>query len=356
MRVAVLAGGWAGFNDAACRALASRGVELLVVRERSTADTAYAEHEVGSYAQEVTWEGDPPDVTDLVATFAPDVVITVSWHRPAYRAALKAVPEGTLRVVWMDNVWRSTAKQWLGRVVAPVWVRSLFDCAFVPSDRSEFFARRLGFGEADVIRGALSADTSVFGSAPRTGDELASRRRFAACLRLVHHKGADVLAEAYADYRRTVDDPWSLSVAGLGPLASAFDGLEGAELLGFRQPSEVADLMRTSSCLVVPSREEPYGVIVHEGAACGLPIVSTYFVGAVPSFVQDGANGYVVPGSDAAGLADAMRRLHALDPDRLAAMSDVSRGLGARLTSDGWARHLHEELERRLERLRSPGR
>ena len=355
MRIAILATGWAGFNDAACRLLAERGVELLVVHEGNVQDTAYAAHGVASYATEHLWRGEPADgeISRAVAAFRPDAVLMHSWHFAPYREAVKALPAGTLRVLWMDNVWRNVPKQWLGRAAAPVWVRPLFDCVMVPSDRTEFFARRLGFGEADVIRGSLSADTTVFGSDVRDGTEIASHRRFLACLRLVHHKGADVLAEAYRLYRDAcTSEPWSLQVAGLGEMAPAFDGIEGVEMLGFRQPSEVADLMRSSSALVVPSRIDPYGVVVHEGAVSGLPIISTYRVGAVPSFVQDGQNGWVVQSDDAPALATAMARTSALDAARLGEMSAVSRSLGSRTSSAGWARNIHEQVEWRLAELR----
>lgn len=355
MRVAILATGWAGFNDAACRLLAERGVELLVVHEGDLPDTAYAGHTLQDYAQEHRWLGEPApgEIARVLTAFRPDAVLMHSWHYRPYRDAIKALPTGTLRVLWMDNVWRGVPKQWLGRAAAPLWVRPLFDSVMVPSDRTEFFARRLGFGEADVIRGSLSADTTLFGSPPRTGDELASRHRFIACLRLVHHKGADVLADAYRRYRDHTDEPWDLHVAGLGEMAPAFDGIAGVEMLGFRQPPELAAMMREASCLVVPSRIDPYGVIVHEGAVSGLPIVTTYLVGAVPGLVQDGQNGWVVASGDADALATAMARMSAAGPARLGEMSDVSRALGSRTSSAGWARNLHEQLGWRLEALRT---
>lgn len=353
-RIAVLASGWAGFNDAVFSLLGERGVELLVVFEDAVADTDYVAHRIGEHAEVVAWTRPPSgdDLAERLRQFAPDAVLMHSWHHRFYRTAMAALPGTTLRVLWMDNVWRSTTKQWVGRAVAPVWVRRLFDCVMVPSDRTEFFARRLGFGEADVIRGSLSADTTCFGSEPRDGQELRERQSFLTATRLVHHKGADVLAEAYARYRDSTPSPWALTVAGIGPLRRDLETIPGVELTGFCQPHELAELMRRSSCLVVPSREEPYGVTVHEGAVSGLPIVSTYFVGAVPMFVQDGANGWVVPGGDAVALADAMARVASQPAERLAAMSDVSRALGSRLSTEGVATHLQEELDRRLGVLR----
>lgn len=354
MRVAILTVGWTGYNDAACRLLAERGVEILAVYEGADHDTAYATHTVHDYAAEHLWQGEPApgEIEGVLQQFRPDAVLMHSWHHRRYRAALTSLPTGTLRVLWMDNLWRSTVRQWVGRGVAPLWVKPLFDAVMVPSDRTEFFARRLGFGPADVIRGSLSADTTVFGSPPRSGDELASHRRFLACLRLVHHKGADVLADAYQRYRAMVDAPWDLQVAGLGEMAPALEAVDGVELLGFRQPHEVADLMRSSSALVVPSRIDPFGVVVHEGAVSGLPIITTDLVGAGPAYVQDGQNGWIVPSDDAGALAVAMARLGTVTAARLEAMSTTSRALGSRTSSAGWAQNVHEQLEWRLAALR----
>lgn len=354
MRVAILAMGWTGYNDAACRHLSKRGVELLVVTPAASPDTAFTTESITDYAQLQEYDRDAPtpEIAARVASFRPDAILMHSWHYAHYREILRAAPAGTLRVLWMDNVWRNTAKQWIGRAVAPRWVQPLFDAVMVPSDRTEFFARRLGFGEGAVIRGSLSADTDLFGSPERDGAELAGRRRFLACLRLVEHKGADVLAAAYREYRELASDPWDLSVVGIGPLRSAFDDVPGVTLHDFQQPAAVAQLMREASCLVVPSREEPYGVVLHEGALSALPIVSTYFVGAAPFFVQDGQNGWTVPGGDATALARAMERMSSQDPGSLGEMSAISRGLGARISSPGWARNIDEQLRRRVADLR----
>ncbi len=107
---------------------------------------------------------------------------------------------------------------------------------------------------------------------------------------------------------------------------------------------------------MVPSRIDPYGVIVHEGAVSGLPVLATAQTGAGPAFVQDGQNGWLVESGDAGALAAAMARISALPAERLGEMSKVSLALGSRTSSEGWARHLHEQLDWRLTALRASAR
>ena len=293
--------------------------------------------------------------------FEPDAVFMTSWnYTPAYRAVMKAVDPRVVRVLIMDNLWRAAPKQWLGRATHRFFVDPVADVAMVPSDRTEFFARRLGFGPADVIRGSLSGDVDLFASGPRTGAELAGRRRFLSVGRLVVHKGADILAEAYRAYRAQVSDPWELHVAGIGPLESRLAELPGVTMHGFVQPPRVAELMRESSCLVLTSHIEPYGVVCTKRAAAGLPLLCAEFAGAAPVFVQDGHNGWLVPSGDVerVGAGDGPderaprgsagidvggepRRLAPNEPDRLGAAhprGDRTAGRGRRRPADR-ARH-----------------
>src|SRR5262249_20786738 len=79
--------------------------------------------------------------------------------------------------------------------------------------------------------------------------------------------------------------------------------------------------LRAGDVFVLPSREDPFPLVVLEAAQCGLPIVSFTAPGDVPAFVESDA-GCVVPSID----VDAMARqvIALVDDDRR------RRALGAR--------------------------
>lgn len=315
------------------------------------ADTSYDHSRFCDYAEDLVWKEEPTkaELIRRVNEFAPDVVLMGSWTRPSsYRAVLKAQPAGVQRVMVTDSQWHGTAKQWLARALHRVYLDPVFDCALVPSDRSEWFVRRLGFGPDQVIRGLYTADADVYAGEPRSGDDLKRSARFLFVGRLIEEKGVDVLASAYRRYRERVDDPWDLDIVGIGPLRGQLEDLDGVTLHGFLQPGEVAELMRRVSCLVLPSRFDPYGLVVHEAACAALPLLVSDACGAHPTLLQDGYNGWVLPTGDAGALCDALGRMTAVDHARIAEMSRISRALSMRLSTSGWARHLHEEFSRRI--------
>lgn len=361
MRFCFLVNGMTGYLDAQYRALAQLGNELLIVSPGSgeaaggpMADTAFHGLQNDDYARQVRWQTppDPAELLALVKEFDPDAIVMSSWaYCKAYRAVMKQAPSTVVRALYLDNLWRGTPRQWLGRFTRRLYIAPVADCAMVASDRTEYFARQLGFGPADVIRGSHCADVELFASPPRSGAELVSRRRFLYVGRLVDHKGADVLADAYRRYHASAVDPWQLDVVGTGPLDPLLRSQPGVVMHGFLQPSEVAELMRNVSCFVLTSHVEPYGVVVHEAAAAGLPILCTHFSGAAPTMVQDGANGWIVPAGDIPRWVDAMARMAALPAERLAAMSDTSRAISLRMSPATWALNLHEEIARRKIRM-----
>lgn len=77
--------------------------------------------------------------------------------------------------------------------------------------------------------------------------------------------------------------------------------------------------------MVMPSREEAFGVAVLEAAACGRPTIASR-VGGVPEVIRDNETGLLVPPGDEAALAQALLRL-VRDPETCRRMGEAGRAL-----------------------------
>jgi glycosyltransferase involved in cell wall biosynthesis len=122
--------------------------------------------------------------------------------------------------------------------------------------------------------------------------------------RLMQVKGVDVLVRAFAQVAEQIPNA-QLLIVGDGPEESALRGLVNAHrlnasvhFLGFQQRDELVELYVCADLFCLPSRHEPWGVVVNEAAACALPLVVSDRVGAGPDLVREGTNGYVVPAED----------------------------------------------------------
>lgn len=113
-------------------------------------------------------------------------------------------------------------------------------------------------------------------------------------------------------------------------------GVGGAvHLLGARR--DVPDILNALDTFVLSSDTEGLPLVIPEAMATGLPVISTR-VGGVPSVIDDGQTGFLVPRGDAQALRDRVAQLRA---DR-----EASRALGERARGAAIARFSAERMQR----------
>ncbi len=123
--------------------------------------------------------------------------------------------------------------------------------------------------------------------------------------RLIEHKGwRDFLAAAELIVERHPELDVSAMVAGGGPdaeelmaLVSCLSSRLPVEYVGELKQNQLGEFYRQLSLFIFPSRmPESLGLVALEAMACGIPVVACS-VGAVPSLIRPGFNGYLcLPG------------------------------------------------------------
>jgi glycosyltransferase involved in cell wall biosynthesis len=112
---------------------------------------------------------------------------------------------------------------------------------------------------------------------------------------------------------------------------TAESGLEGVRFCGFRNQSELPRFFDMATVFVLPSRHEPWGLIVNEVMNAGRAVIVSDDVGCQPDLIEDGVEGCVFPVGDVAALTNALRRVLAT-PETAVAMGE--RGLAKIRTWD----------------------
>lgn len=106
---------------------------------------------------------------------------------------------------------------------------------------------------------------------------------------------------------------------------------------GFMQPNQLLQFMDTGNAFVLPSTFEPWGVVVHEFAAAGYPLVLSDAVGASERFLEKGKNGYLFPSGNDSELKTALVHMMSQSPDELQKMGEHSRLLAQKISPRTWA-------------------
>jgi glycosyltransferase involved in cell wall biosynthesis len=96
---------------------------------------------------------------------------------------------------------------------------------------------------------------------------------------------------------------------------------------GPRTAAEVVAMYEAADVFVLPSTKEPYGTVLGEALAAGLPLVG-WDAGNLPHLATDGREAIILPVGDVAGLALALEEL-AKNDERRDAMAASARQRGA---------------------------
>jgi glycosyltransferase involved in cell wall biosynthesis len=178
---------------------------------------------------------------------------------------------------------------------------------------------------------------------------------------LTTRKGVDLLARAFA---RVLDTGVSatLRFLGTGPLLNDLrDTLvrfgNSAEFLGFKDWQELPSEYARADVLCVPSRHDGWGLVVPEGLAAGLPVISTRTTGAAVDFIKTGFNGWLLEENSARALEQALLEAIGLSPTQLEALSRNARlSVSEHSLAHGvsrFVRAVHGALEDKIPRMQT---
>ena len=78
---------------------------------------------------------------------------------------------------------------------------------------------------------------------------------------------------------------------------------------GSLDEAAVAQMLAASLALILPSIEEPFGLVVNEAIALGVPVLVAENFGARDLLVRNAVNGYVIEPDNVEGLAHLMAEL-----------------------------------------------
>jgi 1,2-diacylglycerol 3-alpha-glucosyltransferase len=208
------------------------------------------------------------------------------------------------------------------------WVESLkrsflrrCDGFVVPGQASRDYLRMLGSGGKTIVTAPNAVDNDLFASEAGKARSFATEFRkkldlperfFLFVGRLVPEKGVFDLLLAYARLNHEVRKDIGLVFAG--------DGVSKDELIrrskqvdagricfpGFAQRENLAGIYGMAAALILPTHSDPWGLVVNEAMACGLPVIVTKVAGCSVDLVEDGWNGYLVTEKNIEELSAAM--------------------------------------------------
>jgi len=264
--------------------------------------------------------------------FSPDCVFIPGWSRIYSLESLRWCAANGVPAVLMSETTENDVSrcEWKERLKSRI-LRSC-SAAMVGGAPHKDYLRKLGMAESRIFEGYDVVDNEYFRKAAEGARERRGELRqsfklpahyFLASARFIEKKNLRRLIIAYAKYRRAVwglmeasgaiaeNQPWSLVLLGDGEQRPALQrlvsdlGLDACVLLpGFKQYEELPIFYGLANAFVHASISEPWGLVVNEAMASGLPMIVSNRCGCAPDLVREGRNGALFDPESIAQLAE----------------------------------------------------
>lgn len=167
--------------------------------------------------------------------------------------------------------------------------------------------------------------------------------------RLLPWKGTRQLLDAWDRLPAGLRDDWTLLFVGEGSEAARVESAQRThrpgEIAHVRRaaPRELAQLYSAAELLVHPSLGEPWGIVVNEAMACGLPVLCSRRAGCAEDLVEPGVTGWLADPLDACELRDAL--LEALGCEQRSLLGARARARVARFDAGAMAAGMRRAVE-----------
>jgi len=231
--------------------------------------------------------------------------------------------------------------------------RRVYDGATAIFTFSEFvrqsFVNQVGVPADKVVAGYVGPNLDLTSIRPRAARRPDAPPTILFVGKEFERKGGDVLLAAFrrvrthlADARLTIIGPPDLTVDDPGVTSLGFLRKDDPESLRV-----LTDAYANADVFCLPTRYEPFGIVILEAMFHGLPCIATHDW-SIPEMIRDGETGYTVPVGDEVTLADRLTSLLS-DPTRARAMGDAGLAHAReRFTWPNVAERITREMQRRL--------
>ena len=135
---------------------------------------------------------------------------------------------------------------------------------------------------------------------------------------------------------------WELWCVGTGDLWHKRKTHKSIRHFGFVQPEDLDKIIGGSGVFVLPSKFEPWGVVLHEMVTSGMPILISDVVGSKNSFLKNNINGMSFSYKNKGDLEYKMTSIMNLSDEELLKMGEESVHLSTRYTPEKWVDTLNK--------------
>jgi glycosyltransferase involved in cell wall biosynthesis len=278
------------------------------------------------------------ELKNLVSKINPGMIICSGWIDKDYLKLAKPYFKKIPTVLTCDTHWKGSIKQYLAIILSRFFLLNRFSHAWVPGQAQTAYVKKLGFKSSKIWQGFYCCDLQKFNSIYTKQLDQKEKKlpeKFLYVGRYYDFKGVTDLWQAFIELQNEQPNDWELWCLGAGDIKP----IEHPKIkhFGFVQPKDLEPILEQTGVFILPSRFEPWGVVVQEYAAAGFPMLISTAVGAKEMFLQEGKNGFSFSPGNAAQLKNELKKIVNFSSKELILMAEESHKLAQEISPKKWA-------------------
>lgn len=284
---------------------------------------------------------------EYVMKIKPDLIYVSGWIDKGYLKVTKKLKNEIPVLMGLDNKWTGNSRQIINSIMSFAKVKPYCTHLWVPGELQERYALKLGFLKQNIYRGLYSADVDSFNTYYEKYKLIKLHKfphRFIYVGRYYDFKGIEDLWNAFIRFKRNSQNDWELWCFGVGDISPVKH--PSIRHFGFVQPAEMGNYIAQTGVFVIPSRIEPWGVVLHEFAAAGFPLIASNEVGASGEFIIQNENGFLFNSRDVKSLENILHTIAGMKDEDLNKMGKMSVEISKKITPDTWADTINEIMNK----------
>ncbi len=191
------------------------------------------------------------------------------------------------------------------------------------------YMKSLGAKDAEILaQNCGVVDNVKIAEIYESSEKKNDYRAFIYVGRFLEIKNLSMLLRSFAN---TKNNDWKLILLGSGDQEAELKKLaltlgieKQLEWISGKPWYEVPKYLKQADVLVLPSKSEPWGLVVNEAMACGMPVIVSDKCGCWPDLVPENGGGFVFNHEDSAELSNCLQKF-IKNPELVSKMGDKAR-------------------------------
>lgn len=281
----------------------------------------------------------------------PEAVLVPGYYTlPAIAALLWARLHGKRAILMSESTRGDHPRKWFIEKLKGTLLTLSFHAAITGGKRQAAYMKELGFREKnmaglyDVVGNEYFAEQADYCRERTSRDDWQLPKRYFVYVgRLAAEKNISALIDAFAQYRER-GGTLSLVLVGDGPEATALKqrvtskGLSGQVIFaGLKDTRQIGPYYAFADWFILPSWLDPWGLVVNEAMAAGLPVIVSNRCGCSDDLVEEGENGYTFNPAEEGALLSVLLQTSKVTEAQRQGMARKSRTIISRYSPRLWA-------------------